>query len=1004
MLRSTANDMNLFQTLLAALLIALCANYAASADSKDDSPRTAVKSPVSPEDSLQHIEVHPGLKIELVAAEPEVIDPVAIAFDERGRMWVAEMRDYPNGPAPGETPQSCIKYLEDKDHDGTYETATLFADKLLFANGVQPWKGGVIVTLAGEVAWLCDTDNDGRADVKQTWFTGFMEENPQLRANHPTFGFDNHIYVANGLRGGDVIARKSEWAGEAKPVSISGMDFRFDPLRGTYEAVTGIGQFGLTFDNFGNRFLCSNRNPCIHVILEDCYLKRNPFFTVTTGVHDVSPAAGDSRVYPLTSAWTTSNLHSGQFTAACGVMIYRDQLLPEEFHGNSFTCEPTGNLVHRDVLTADGVTFKSRPGREGVEFLASRDNWFRPVNLSHGPDGAIYVVDMYRAVIEHPQFMPDELKQRPDLTLGNDRGRIYRIVPNDDATSPESANRRRAAGVSPPVKPPSINDALTWLEHKNAWQRDTALRLTYESQDKALVPELQRIARQGASPETRFAVLCALDGLNSWSPDIASFALVDESPRVRELAAKLSEQFIGNAEIRTRIENLLRDHDPRVRFQAILSLGEAKAGLPAWFFQNISLEGTAPWVQAAILSSSSGHETDLLDQILINRRHSEVRAASLEVQQFVEQICEVIGSRQKEDEIKKALHLLRGLAPAPGSRPLLCAGIGGLGRGAARRGVAIQPYFTDDWNKIWIVIADSAANSRLADSERLTAIAALRYGPFEQTKSTLLKLAADRQNQAVRLASIEAVSHFASPEIADTLLADFGTETPATRRAILDALLSNSERTVRLLDELEQGSISAGDFDATRSARLTKHRDAAIRERALKFFNAALPADRTSVLSDYAAAATMPSDIGRGRKLFEQHCATCHRVGNLGVDIGPDISDSRTQTLQQLLTNVLDPNRAVDSNYFSYTVVTQQGTVFTGLIANETAVGITLKQAENKQITLLREDIDEMKSDGVSLMPVGFENKLSKQDIADVISFVKNWRYLDGEGGVLKSN
>ena len=251
---------------------------------------TPVKGPFSPEESLKHfVLADDNLQIEIVAAEPEVIDPVAIQFDEHGRLWVVELSDYPNGPEPGKPPLSRIKLLEDKDGDGRYETAHIFADKLLFATGVQPWDGGVIVTLAGEVAYFKDTDGDHKADLRETWFTGFAQANPQLRANHPTFGPDGWIYVANGLRGGNVIAVKKDWPvkarreGEApaeprskdnppsaarqeprppgashdpanpQPVSLTGRDFKFDPLTGRYEAISGNGQFGMTFDAWGNR-------------------------------------------------------------------------------------------------------------------------------------------------------------------------------------------------------------------------------------------------------------------------------------------------------------------------------------------------------------------------------------------------------------------------------------------------------------------------------------------------------------------------------------------------------------------------------------------------------------------------------------------------------------------------------------------------------------------------------------------------------------------------------
>ncbi|MCA9015917.1 MAG: hypothetical protein KDA77_11350, partial [Planctomycetaceae bacterium] len=182
---------------LAALVLGVCLPFTLAAEKQAEVP----KSPLSPEESVKQTVVHPDFEMQIVASEPNVINPVAVAFDETGVLWVVEMTDYPHGPQPGEDPKSRIKLLRDKDQDGFYETATVFADKLLFATGVQPWKGGLIVTLAGKVQFMKDTNGDDKADVVETWFTGFKEENSQLRANHPTLGLDNHIYISNGLRG-----------------------------------------------------------------------------------------------------------------------------------------------------------------------------------------------------------------------------------------------------------------------------------------------------------------------------------------------------------------------------------------------------------------------------------------------------------------------------------------------------------------------------------------------------------------------------------------------------------------------------------------------------------------------------------------------------------------------------------------------------------------------------------------------------------------------------------
>src|SRR5262245_15761621 len=424
--------------------------------------------PLTPQEAQKLFKLDDGLRIELVACEPQIESPVAMQFDPNGRLWVVEMRDYPNGPAG----QGRIRILEDKDGDGFFETATTWTDGLKFANGLLLWKDGAIVTMAPHIVHLRDTKGAGKADTTDILYEGFAAQNPQLRVSHPNLGLDGWIYCANGLRGGKVIRAGNA---NAKPVDLSGMYFRFDPVDlSKYEAITGQGQFGNTFDEWGNRFVCDNRHHLRHIVMEQRYIKRNPYLAAPALVQDISvledgPLSSGGKVYPLSKNWTTSSLHEGRFTAACGVFIYQGNLLDTNpkrergvtYRGAAFTCEPTGNLVHMEILTPKGATFESRPHKKGVEFLATTDDWFRPVFLTHGPEGALYVVDMYRAVIEHPEFMPPELKNRPDLTLGKDKGRIWRVVPE----------KHKTKAIRPKLSNATTDELVKLLEHPDAWWR-----------------------------------------------------------------------------------------------------------------------------------------------------------------------------------------------------------------------------------------------------------------------------------------------------------------------------------------------------------------------------------------------------------------------------------------------------------------------------------------------------------------------------------------------------
>ena len=950
-----------------------------------------VASPLEPDESLRHFRLAPGLTIELAAAEPEVIDPVAVRFDEEGRMWVVEMRDYPNGPAQGAPPLSRVKCLEDTDGDGRFETARLFADQLLFATGVQPWHGGVIVTYSGRVEWLKDTDGDGRADVRETWFTGFAEENPQLRANHPLFALDNYVYVANGLRGGMIA---STWRRDHRELSISGRDFRFEPLHGAAEAVSGNGQFGLTFDDYGNRFICNNRNPLMHVVLEDRYLARNPLLAVPGVVNDVAASGDASHVYPLSQAWTTSVLHAGQFTAACGVHVYRGDALPKRFYGNGFTCEPTGSLVHCEALSPVGASFVGKPERQGVEFLASPDGWFRPVNLTTGPDGALYIVDMYRAVIEHPQFVPDELKNRPDLRDGDDRGRIYRIM---------AADRRRPPRPRLPLTDPAGLAKL--LDRPNAWWRETAARLLYERQNRQVRPTLTALFHEAADPRTRVQALWLLSGLRELDAGLLEKALGDSHPRVREAAVLLTERLLADTPaLRRRVIELAGDDDARLRFQVALSLGFAPGDDLIAPLAKIALAGADDvWTRRAVLSSVASRPGKLLIALI-----DGVRKAKPVIQGhwlLLDETAQLVGARHEADDVAAVLMALAALKPSVVNDRTRLTVLTGVARGVRGRGMTWRAMLErvpdraarEAVRSIFAQAAQTAGRDDADPDARQRACAALAFAGDDVALGVLGKIIASDTNQPLRLAAIAALAAHDAPQVAERLLTDLQQQTPAVRRAMIDALLARPDRTARLLDELEAGRVKPAEFEALQSQRLLRHADPRLRARAGELLAAALPADRAQVVAQYQAALDLNADPQHGREIFRKNCAGCHRIGDLGVDVAPSIADSRTKTQSQLLTDILEPSRAIDNNYVSYSVTTRDGQSLVGIVAAETASSITLKQAEGKAVSLLRGDIDEIRSNGVSLMPEGLEKNISVQEMADLISFIKNWRYLEAQ-------
>ncbi|HVY69040.1 MAG TPA: PVC-type heme-binding CxxCH protein, partial [Verrucomicrobiae bacterium] len=547
-----------------------------------------------------------------VAAEPLVIDPVAYDWGPDGKFWVVEMRDYPLGLDGHGKAGGVIKYLEDTDGDGRYDKATVFLDGVNFPNGIMVWGQGVLISAAPDIFYAEDTDGDGKADTRKLLFTGFREGNQQHRVNGFVYGLDNWVYAANGGSGGSI---KSGITG--KTANLRGHDLRFRPDTGEFELIEGQTQFGRRRDDWGNWF--GNENPTWlwHYVLPERYLARNPDLAVTSTRHVTANYPNATRVFPASRPQPRFNWPeaANNLTSANSATPYRDALFGPDYATSVFISEPAQNVVHREILEADGVTFSSHRAadEQGVEFLASSDNWFRPTMLKTGPDGALYVADVYRLVIEHPEYFPDELKQRPDLRAGDDQGRIYRVYP-------EGAKLRPV----PRLDRLTTTELVNRLGSENGWERDTAQRLLIGRKDKPTRAQLSRALGREKNAKARVQILSAMEGLGLLTQAHVQRGLNDAHPGVREFAVQLSESFLrkgshaaAEREMGEALLKLVNDPGARVRYQLALSLGEwddPRAG--ATLAQLALGDPASTWLRTAVLSSAKGHATEMLDRLL----------------------------------------------------------------------------------------------------------------------------------------------------------------------------------------------------------------------------------------------------------------------------------------------------------------------------------------------------------------------------------------------------
>ncbi len=518
--------------------------------------------PKSPAEALASFRVRPGFRVELVAAEPAVIDPISFEWGADGRLWVVEMRDYPLGIDGKGKPGGVVKVLEDADGDGRYEKATTFLEGVGFPSSVMPWRKGVLIAAAPDLIYAEDTDGDGRADVQKVLFTGFNPGNQQHRFNGFEWGLDGWIYAANGDSGGTV---KSLTTG--KTISISGRDIRFRPDTGEIETVSAQTQFGRRRDDWGNWFGNNNPTWLWHVTLPEHYLRRNPQLAVKRVLHMLANYDESTRVFPASAAMVRPNQpwSLNHVTSGCSPCPYRDDLFGPDFSTSVFASEPVHNVIHREVLVRDGAGFTSHraAGEEQSEFLASTDNWFRPITTKTGPDGALYVADMYRFVLEHPEWISPEMQARLDLRAGEDKGRIYRVVP-------EGKSRRPI----PNLAAKNTRDLVAVMDSVNGWQRDTAQRLLFERADLSASESLNQLLTVPHAPQVRLQALATLGILAALTPEIVVSTLADPHPAVRCEALRQSEALAGTSDaVFTAVAASAMDSDAAVRLQAAFSLG-----------------------------------------------------------------------------------------------------------------------------------------------------------------------------------------------------------------------------------------------------------------------------------------------------------------------------------------------------------------------------------------------------------------------------------------------
>jgi putative membrane-bound dehydrogenase-like protein len=981
--------MRCYAVALAALFLS---PFAVSAGDGDDLAGELPRiKPLEPAAALESFEIHPGFKLVPIATEPLVTDPVAMAYDADGRAYVVEMRGY---PYPENQPSGNVTLLTDKDGDGVFDSRSIFVGGLSWPTGVVPYYGGVFIAVAPDILFAMDLNGDGVADVKRKFFTGFGTQNVQGLVNGLLWGTDGWIYGSSGSNGGEIrnLARP-----DAKPVTLRGRDFRFRPDGSEFQAISGGGQFGHCLDDWGHRFVCNNSNHIRQVVLPAEDVDRNPFYTPGAVLTDIAVEGGAGPVFRISppEPWRvvrtrqraadpdmvkrlapTELFATGFFTSASGITIYRGSAYPPEYRGNAFVGDVGGNLVHRKTLAHDGPIFKATRADAGVEFLASRDNWFRPVNFANTPYGTLAVLDMYRETIEHPASIPEPIKRHLDLTSGKDRGRIYEIVP-------ERFQRR----ARPRLSAAPTSELFRTLADPDAWWRETAQRILIERHETRSLPMLVKLAAERPTALGRAHALWTLDALGWLDVESLLAAMTDPDANVREVGARLAQRHLtGHPGVQNALMDLAGDRDAMVRFQTALSLGEARwLGAYEGLARIARRDPPDRWVEAAVLSSAAGRAETLIAALGEGKPpffFDEPGGLA-----WLNALAFVVGAENAPGKVAALLAKFLKDTDYPDRARTVLLGVarglrrsGGTLKGAVPDLASITPFFDR---------AEAVATGRGPARERLDAIALVGVGPSDRAVAVLPGLLDAKEPATIQLAALQALNALDEASVGPAIVGRWKSLSPAVRREAVEALFARRDRVAALIEGLRDRVVSPSDLDPSRRAALLQHPDPAIRERARTLLVNASPSDRTRVLAAMRPSLELKGDAGRGLAVFKSTCATCHVAAGIGIEIGPNLATVANRTPEDLLVHVLDPNREVAANYVNYSVATVDGRVATGLIADETASTITLKRAEAAVDVIPRDRIEQIASSGQSLMPEGLEKDRSPQDFADLIAFIK---------------
>jgi putative membrane-bound dehydrogenase-like protein len=978
-------------------------------------PFNKMQKPLDPAESMKHIVTPVDFAGQLFASEPDLGGkPIAMNWDERGRLWVCVTVDYPNNKQPEGQGHDKIVICEDSKGAGRADKFTVFADKLSLPTSLTFWRGGVIVTQPPDTLYLKDTNGDDVADERRVLFTGWHTDDTHAGPSNLRYGLDNWIYGMVGYAGFE-----GQVGGERHSFRQGFWRFQPDRMKLEFLRNTNNNSWGVGFSEEGTLFgSTANGNPSVHLPIPNRYYEAVRGWSPTA----LGGIAGNAPIEPITDKVRQVDYH-GHFTAGAGHALYTARSYPREYwNRTAFVAEPTGHLVATFEIQPNGSSFRSR---NAWNFLASDDEWTAPIMAEVGPDGQVWVIDWYNYIVQHnptpPGWKTGKGNAYETELRDKKHGRVYRIV-------------YKGAELPPPIslKDASQGELVAALRNDNMFWRLHAQRLLVERGQQDVVPALIELAKDqsidkiGLNPGVIHALwtlhgLGALDGSNAEATGVAVAALTNPSAGVRRNAVQVlpHQRLSGEAIVQA---GLLKDAAPQVRLAAVLGLAEipgSKKAADAVLALLDSPGAVDRWLLDAATAAAAANAGDFMVDAL-------ERAWKMPISEPVRDVMERVAVHYARSGSENSLKtLLEDMARTDTDSALSEIVVAGFVRGWPKdkppkldagmdksladlfgklppRGRGQPLELANRWHskalerhsaEIAASFLSQIQDAKATDSDRIAAagqLIELRRHDAESARKILEQITPQTPPDLAR-GFIEAVAKSDASEVPTRLLDILPLLTPSVRAASMNVFLSRADWTEALLDALQRGKVAGSDLSLDQKQTLLSHPRPAIADRSRKLLaqGGGIPdPDRQKVVDELMSLTERSGDPAAGKIVFKNQCAKCHTHSGEGAKIGPDLTGMAVHPKPHLLVEIMDPSRSVEGNYRQYLVTTTSGRVIPGLLTSETRTTVEILDAEAKRHTIQREDIEELHESKKSLMPEGFEKQLSQNDLVNLLEFL----------------